>query len=409
MPHLSAELSESSTVPSRLGWLADERRFWTITTVILGLFAVCKGLRQPSTWALTQAQIDYSHGLIKRGLLGSVYGAFGIHHVVPLGVASFLELAVFFVALALFAVRSGLGRRFGSPAVLAVFASSYAVTYLTHLVGYTDLLDGTLAVCLLLVSSATRRFWLGLVVVPVAMLVHENFLLLFLPPVLFSFYLDAVTAGPGLLRRRCFVAGGVLAAIALGFALMLSLRPNLPPETVDQFQEEIAARVNFPVNDQVMDTLTKSLAANVHGVLVVMKQEQWWSKFLSSICNLLPLFLLGMHWVRRAVEEIEQQYGLAVRRGFFWAAAVLSSVAPLAIYALGWDCARWNTSCVLATFLTLGLLSRRLPGRVFALAAWERHAIILLLAVNMASGFGFFDMFQIHPYPFFPGLMPPGP
>jgi len=63
--------------------------------------AVLKGLRRPSMWAATQAQLDYSHGFIKRGLLGAVYGPLGGDHYGRLSWIFAAELGVFLLLLGL--------------------------------------------------------------------------------------------------------------------------------------------------------------------------------------------------------------------------------------------------------------------------------------------------------------------
>lgn len=417
----SVVLDPVTPAPSPVArWLADDTRFWTAATLLFGAFAILKGLRAPGEWALTQAQFDYSHGFIKRGLFGAIYTALHLHHRRPLTIAFFAELALFFVLLALFTYRSGLAQRFGTPAVLTAFSSSYAVTYLTHLVGYTDILVAAITILLLSVRNPRPRLLLGLVVVPVAMLLHESFLLLLLPVVLFSFLLDSTSTSDSAKPtspRHPLLFAATLAAVALLLAFVLALRANLPIATIDQFRSEMAARVDFPLRDDVFPVFHRSLRANVLEALTGIKHIEWMRNFAASTFAILPVLALALVWMRRLTRVLAHDThsssapppsphaGLTARRRLLWPAALAASFSPLLMYLLGWDCARWNVTVLLATYLTLLLLSRHLPGVALPFTTADRNAIILLVAINMASGSGFFDRFETRPYPFFPGWM----
>lgn len=390
-------------------WFADDTRFWTGLSLLLGLWAILKGLRSPGEWALTQAQFDYSHGFIKRGLLGAAYSALHLHHRRPLTAAFFAELALFFLLLVLFTRSSGFAQRFGTHAVFAAFAGSYAVTYLTHLVGYTDILLAALTLLLLSVPQARPRFLLGLVLVPVAMLIHESFLLIFLPVVLFSFILDSLASTPHRAAgshhpRQALLYGSILAALAFALALVLALRPNLSPATIEQFRSEMAARVDFPLRDDVFPIFHRSLRDNVLEAVTGMKHIEWMRDFAASLFGILPVLALALIWIRRLTSAFAKTYPTPTPR-LLWPAALTASLSPLLMYVIGWDCARWNVSTLLVTFLTLLVLSRHLPGITLPFTTADRNAVILLIALGMASGSGFFDRFETRPYPFFPGFM----
>lgn len=382
-------------------WLNNDDSFWGLCTALFGGFAILKGLRRPGGWALTQSQLDYSHGFIKRGLLGTLYQAANLHHRRPLSLLFFLELALVFGLLILLTRRSRISARFGSKAVTTVFASSYAVTYLTHLVGYHDLVNVALALALLLLREQKHRFVAGLVVVPLAMLIHENFLFLLLPVLLFSFLLDPLNRpGPPHLRSRSLLYASTLTLLALIMAFVLSFHASLTPAVLNPFQTEIAARVDFPLKREVFDILARSVRQNSSSVALHMHHAAWRQELVGSAAALLPLFALALVWMRRLTLAYGDAFGTHARK-ILWIAVLLSSSTPLLMYLVGWDCARWNVSCLLATYLTFLLLSRTLPRDTVPFRLADRNAAILLLAINMASGAGLFDGFQIHPFPFF--------
>lgn len=387
---------------SKLGALfSEERRFWQLATALFCMFAVIKGLRAPGLWPLTQAQIDYSHGFIKRGLQGQVLSLLHLHHYHALSAFFFAQFAVFLLLLANFTRCARVAERFGSLLPVAIFASSYALTFLTHIVGYTDIPLAALVIALLTVRKTSLRFYMSLALVPLALLVHESFLLMFLPVLLFSFVLDAVLAR-GAAARRFIVFALALGVLSLLITLAFSVRANLTPDQVDQFHEEIARRVDFELRDDFFNVLSRSLSGSIHEAIDGFHYADWFVPDLVSIANLLPLVLLLLVFMRRLVRDAFPQ-NARVRR-LLWLAASLAALAPLSMFLLGVDGARWNTAGTLVLYLEFLLLCRALPQHRFTISAAQRNAAILVLAINMASGMGLFDDETIHPYPFIPAL-----
>jgi hypothetical protein len=377
-----------------LAWLSDEVWFWRVAALALGTIAALKGLHKPLTWAATQAQLDYSHGFIKRGLLGALYRPLGGNHYRTLTVIFLVELAVFYVVLIWLTHRARLEERFGGLAAAALFSSSYAITYLAHLVGYNDFVNASLAMVLLLIRDARRRFLAALVVVPIALLVHESFLFCFLPLVLLSFVLQRHTAP----RGRPLLYAAVLALLAGAFTLATSMQPNMSRAMSAQLATEAAARVDFPLRTDFYQVLSVSLADNIRAAMTSMTQPWWWILQGISLACLLPMFAMLLHLIRRLLHTAND--------GRWTAVATIAAVAgPLLMHGLGWDVARWNAWCAVAAYLALLLLAMHLPKAQLVLSPAERNAIILIIALNMASGYGLFDGLSIQPYPFFPALL----
>ncbi len=387
-----SDISIKSRITRRLG---DEQRFWALFTAMLGTFAALKGLRLPGVWVFTQSLVDYSHGFIKRGLLGTIYGAFGIYNRRGLTITYFLELTILMVLLIIFTRRSGLMERVDTPAVAAMFAGSYAVTYLFHLIGYSDILNAALTIALLLVRKAHIRFLLGLPLLAGGLLIHEDFLLLFTPVLLLSFYLQGV-ASP-LDRRRIWSFGVVLGVVALGITLFTSLRTPMEGEQVDAFATYIYDRADFEVREDFFQVFTNSLTGNFAMMSRFGWHEYlWWAFQAVSICVLGPPLVLLLHFCMRLIRQAAPQ-----TRGLR-AAVLVAVLSPLCMHLLGLDQVRWNTWVAVDAYLALGVLAMHLPGEQLRVSAWERNALLLAIAIGMAGGHGLFNGAQVNPYPFFP-------
>ncbi len=377
-------------------WLSDERRFWRVCALLLGAMAVLKGLHWPSTWAATQAQLDYRHGFVKRGLLGTLYAPLHGSHYRALTAMFVVELGVFLLLLAVLTRRAGLEERFGSMAPAALFASSYAMTFATHLIGYNDLVNAALAMALLLVRDGRRRFWAALAVIPVALLVHENFLLMFLPVVLLSFAVEMATAETTARRRTAGVEAAVLAAVAAAFTVAIAARPAMTAAQALQVEREITGRVDFGVRTDFFGLLSASLPEDVRTMGTMVHERTWWLGLAISVAVLLPMMVV----LARLIGRLLPMAG--TRAGWLKAATMAAVGAPLLLHGLGWDVVRWNVWTAFAGYLALLVLAMHLPKGAVGLTAAERNAIVLLLAVHMASGHGLFDGVTVRTYPFFP-------
>ncbi|HEX7158702.1 MAG TPA: hypothetical protein VF214_06795 [Edaphobacter sp.] len=396
--------SSVSAPQSRLErWFADERRFWLLSTFFLGLLASLKGLRRPSLWAVTQAQLDYSSGFVKRGLMGQIYSSLGIHHYATLAVCFYIILTVFLLTLALFVRSSRIAERNGTWAIVALFTGSYAMTYLVHLAGYTDILNGILTLAALLARPPSVRFVLSVLVTSIAMLIHENFLILFLPILLFSFALQA--AADRRLTRQCIAYAVSLAVLALGLAVVTSTKARMTPEQTVRIRAHMLSDVDFPLEEEFFMVPSLSLWKDIkHTLEIELVSIRWRREVFIAPFVLLPCFAV---FLRRCFALLHK--GSAHKASIkapplplLQAAILVVIFAPLTLHLMGFDAMRWNVMCVFNAFLALACLSMYWPGEDLSLGTAERNLFILIIAIGMASGYGLLDKSVVKPYPFFP-------
>jgi hypothetical protein len=377
-------------------WFENESNFWKLFTCLLAVLAVLKGVRRPGLWALTHAELDYSFGFVKRGLLGTFYHEIHLWHWHPLWAMFVTETAVLLFLITLMTLRSGLLSQRGGWYIAAAFASSYCVTFLVHLIGYTDIPLAALTVGLLLIRDSRLRFLSGLPIIPVAILIHENYLLLFIPVILFSFFLDGVEESKEV-RRKAWTRGLVLCALAVVMALVTSLKPSLSLDQVRLMQTRMSSKVDFPLRSDVFDVLTFSLRHNLSLMWHMYAHSYWWwaEQFL-SLCVFGPVLFLLIRRCFRTLESVDRSVS------YIRAAVLIATFAPLAMHLLGWDQVRWNTICVLDGYLSLLLINMRFRAARIAVDNAERNFVILVIALNLTSGYGLTDFIAIKSYPFFP-------
>jgi hypothetical protein len=378
-------------------WLENEPNFWKLLTWVLGVFAVLKGVRRPGTWPLTQAEVDYSFGFTKRGLQGEIFHGLHLWNARPLGTVFVVELALLFLLLIILTSRSGLVQQGGGWCIAAAFASSYSVTYITNTIGYSEVLGAALALVTLLVRDSRLRFLVASPVIAVGILIHEDFLLLFVPFLLLSFFLDGLVEAT---RRRAWTAGFILSALAIALTLLTSLAPSLPPEQAHRMQASLMSKVDFPLRSEMFRIFTLSLHDNLAIMWQIGRHSYWWwTEQLVSLFVFGPVLWLIIRRCFRTLESVNQATG-AIKF-----AVLLSSLAPLSMHLLGFDQMRWNALCVLDAYVCLLIINMHFQAANVPADRVERNIVILVIALNMASGYGLLDADVVKPYPFFPSAV----
>jgi hypothetical protein len=385
-----------STESGALGLFADDKRFFRFASVFLGLVAIGKGLRFPNSWSATQAQIDYSHGFVKRGFFGATLTRFlGLNSYARFAVFSFLALLIVLVLLVAIVNGSGVLERIDSGVAVVVFASSLAMTSLANLVGYFDILQLALTIGVLLIRRPVLRFCAAMVVCAVGILVHESFLLIFLPLILFSFYIDwAEGQSSGKIAE---MRAGVLVLLSVALTTVVAMRPSVPTDQLPKLEQEISARINFPLRTDAMEVLGRSAAENLRIMGGFFQMRQHWVGHLSVVLALGPTIAFLLVSVRRLCRVSENV--LVVRYGLL--AVVCVGVGPLAMHFLGWDIDRFYSLACVALFLAFILLVRALPDVHLFLTPGLRNAMLVVVALNMASGEMLLDVSGPRQFPFF--------
>jgi len=161
----------------------------------LGLFwafsvTVMRALRWPNDWAEAHWLINYSFGFLKRALPGTLIAPFlntaAAHGHIELliRIISTTFYLLFCAALLWICFRIIKASRFDAGSVLLsfVFLTSTYIVMSAHLNGYYDNINAILAVlaCLFVLHG---RMWPAMIVMSLAMFVHEAFLLIGYPSV----------------------------------------------------------------------------------------------------------------------------------------------------------------------------------------------------------------------------------
>jgi hypothetical protein len=373
-----------------------EQRFWRWSAVGLGVIAFCKGIREPNAWSYTQAQLDYSTGFMRRGLFGAV-----LRH--PLELNLYCHFAVFstalllllFGVLALLARSSKLAQRTPPGELLAVYASSYSVTYLAHLNGYFDIPLALLCVGPLFVRSTGWRLAAAAAATVVGILIHEQFFFAFLPLLVVSVLFGAATARNTTERRLVWAGAALLAMLGLGLMLNFARQGSISLARTEQLRQSIARTTDRPLYPEIFDTISSTPRENMEIMKSIWRRSTYAPAQVESLLMFAPTaivlswatLLLLRRWIPGRYRRV-------------YAGVLIATLAPLRLNLMGWDKNRWNELLVLNAFLLLLAVSRLMGSEPVQLPVRLRRACLLVMLLNMATGGGMLENRHIRPFPF---------
>jgi hypothetical protein len=374
----------------------DEHRFYRLLLLFSAVTAVLKGMHMPYSWPVTQAQIDYRDGFVRRGLLGEVCRRLHIPiwHYQTFSLLSFVLLACLLTLLAWSVRRSGLDR-IGLGSFTALVASGFFVTMLVNLVGFLDII---LLLILLLVLQVRDPRWQLLAATAsavMAILFHELYVIAFLPISLIGPVSWAVQGGRASWRRWLLVA--MAAAVPWIVVMRIARESNMTPAQSSEMQRQIRARVDFePYDVMLNEVLTNSNQQSRKQMFTLVKEPEWWVVEGFGLAAFLPtaIFFLMIAWrAARAQPRMVRWYMIG------------SALAPLLLNIVAYDRFRWLMMVAIDAVLCAVVacwLRRPLQGEnglpEFGIA-WRRAAVFLI-AVNLATDIGFFSG-HARNFPFF--------
>jgi hypothetical protein len=392
IPHQGTDFGPDSGY----GAAFEDARFWRWMAVGAGFLAVCKGIRQPNLWSYTQAQFDYSTGFMRRGLFGFVLARpLGLGRYEHFAVVSTGLLLVLFAALALLARRAKLAERTPPGELLAVYASSYSVTYLAHLNGYLDIPLALLCVAPLFVRSTAWRLVAAMVCATLGILIHEQFLFCFLPVLAVSVLFGAAVDGQRSQQRLAWFGGVALLAMGLVLTWFLGWRGSISEEQAARLSQSIVQRTDRPLVADVVQVLPRTPKEN----LAIMKSVWKRRTFLPAQVESLLLFGPTAAVLSWATFVLLRRWRPRQYR-WLYAVVLLGTLAPLSLHLVGWDKNRWNELLSLNAFLLLLVTAMLMGKEPVRLPAGLRRACLAVMLLNMASGGGMLDRRQIRPFPF---------
>jgi hypothetical protein len=387
----------TSQPPGPFAIFADNSRFWGASAALFAVLAIFKGLRLPSLWAATQSFLDYRAGIIKRGLLGQAARVLGIpigHYDVFVAVSGILLLA--FCVLLLCWIRISGVRRLAHGIVLAVFAASFILSFLAQLIGYLEIPAAIVALAALAAGASRWPLTTVLVAGVAGILIHENYVLTFLPVTLLPAFLSGVSSRQPL---RDLVPVAAVSLVLAAVVLAVALGAAMTAEQVATLQAAMSESVDFQPRGDFFPVLTRSMGSNVLLMLQKMTTGAWWAAQANAFIAFMPTTAFFLWLALRIVDVCHP----GRERRWIKCALLLTGLCPLAMQFIGWDIYRWYALAGFNSFLVLTVVCHRYLGKQPALRLDPQvvqNVAVLLIAINLSTGTGLFDGNHVDTFPF---------
>ncbi|MHA3977928.1 hypothetical protein ACW9UR_09620 [Halovulum sp. GXIMD14794] len=343
---------------------------------LAALLAIAGSMFPPKYYAIASLLLDYSGGLIKRGLVGELLKpVFG-----PMVTLSELYLAAALVTLAGAAALAfmvwDMRRSLPGQLVIVLLFSSFAFR---SYVGTTGYMEGVLlvlaAVAMTLPASGTAGVLLRAICIVVAVLAHEIALAWIAPLMVFEIWLVR--------RDSPFIGRAAVSAIPMLTALLaygfVSLFGEVGPAVVAAQDAQIAARLDPRYTFSSEPIMSRSLGDHLEHLVSSYWTDGKYHRWL--VFDGLPLALMS-YWLGRTAARIAPDRLTAL-------IAIGVIVAPLTLNAIAYDVVRFGTMSVLSGFLVLAVLHRAGHGegrRGDAMLDWPVFTVLLVLNLAITTG-----------------------
>ena len=355
------------------------------------LYGILSGFRLPSRWATTNLIFDYHFGFTKRGLFGELLAFLKTPpYTYPFLAA--IAYGIFLVSLGLLVYYFRKGRAVSIRALLlfAGFFTSVGFVFLVHEVGYLDHIGLLLALICVLLGPGYAGVCVRLALCALGILVHEAFMLLFLPAVLADLWLVARPLGAreSMLRVLIVAVPCILLALHMG-----------------RYKAEVAQSVQIAyynaklsdstIREDAIDPLHLSLSDNLQVMADFYQSPKYLRIFVSTVVVAAPLVIFYL-WI---VSSILTEAGVAFLPRLILVAV---GVSPLALNIFAWDEVRFISLTQVTSFLLVLSVTRRMGWRAIDASRFRELGVlaVALIALNLGSEVTLFDGYVMQKFPF---------
>jgi hypothetical protein len=355
------------------------------------LYALLSGFRLPSRWATTNLIVDYHFGFTKRGLFGQLLD-FLKAPPYPYAFLAALAYGIFLVSLGLLIHLFCKGREVSGRSALlfAGFFTSVGFVFLVHEVGYLDHIGLLIAVICLLTGSSYAGICIRLALCVFGILVHEAFMLMFLPVVLADTWLATRPSG---------ARGSVLRVLTVAIPCVL-LGVHMGHYKAQTPQDAQVAYYNGKLSDSqvredAIEPMRLSLSDNLQLMAYYYHEAKYLRTFAATMLVVAPLTVFYL-WI---VNSILIDAGVRVLGRLIFMAA---SLAPLALNIVAWDEVRFISLVQVTSFLLVLSVTRRMGWRTLAGPRLRELAVpaVAVIALSLGSEVTLFDGYAMQKFPF---------
>ena len=336
--------------------------------------------------------LSYDHGLVRRGLIGSVFGLWmptvtveNVRIAALVTYCTFLALlvVVFYVLLKTKDESRRLFRLIllflATPATLSLFARD---------LGRFDLFLVIIMLVSFILISVNRHLWLVPVLMFIAMFIHEAFIILCAP---------TIAAGMFFVYRwkkdKRYLATLVLSMISVAGAFLVLYKFGTPALGYEDFSRLIQSRASFYITELSMRECFYSINDHVALASPYLRDAGSIVNFLGALLILSPVILVLLNLWTHAFRNC------GARRGSIRLFS-LATLSGLMVVPIATDYGRWLAAVVFCNFFAIFFLVKMDIIRTEELAEYSGGAVPLMFAALVLMYLLFGPLHDWNPYPY---------
>jgi hypothetical protein len=346
-----------------------------------------------NTYAASHWVLSYDHGLVRRGLIGTIIKVWlpivtveDIHNTALVAYCTFLVLlVVIFYALLRYKDKSGRLFRLillfsATPATLSLFARD---------LGRFDLFLIMIMLLSLTLLSLKRHIWLIPILMITAMFIHEAFLILCAPTIvaaiIFVYLWDK--------RDKRILVALVFSAISVvGTFLVLNKFGN-PTLGYEEFSRLIQSRATFSITELSMRECFFSIKDHFDYASPSLHDAGTIINYLGVLLILSPVILILLNLWTHALRNCGAHRGAC--RLFF-----LATLSGLMVLPIATDFGRWLSAVIFCNFFAIFFLVSRDIIKVEELDEYTGGSFPLLFVSILLTYLLFGPIHDWNPYPY---------
>lgn len=269
-----------------------------------------------------------------------------------------------------------------------VFASSLAVVFLSHSIGYFDHIGLLITLIIFKINGFYKKLLFLSLSMPFALLIHEAIFIIFYP-VIFMILLLSIEAGG---RKNQFLT--LMAFSGILFIIVVIITSN-KLEMFDAYQMYIGlqTKTGHTLRLDAFDVLIRNSKDNFDYVRKYWSYNSRTMELVHSLLVTAPDFLVLTYFTVLILKKAKVGY-------YIMFLSSLASLSPLLMHFLGLDMHRWNTLIITVSFLMLYTVSTMYKISPIKPSNYIYPVLALVIFLNISSSLPLFDGYYVKQFPF---------
>jgi hypothetical protein len=344
-------------------------------------------------YALSQWVLSYDHGLVRRGLIGTIVKVWmpivtveGVYYAALIAYCAFavMLLVIFYTLLK---YKDNSGRLF--RLILIFLATPATLSLLARGLGRFDLFLILILLLSLTLLSLNRHLWLIPVLMITAMFIHEAFLILCAPTIVAAMIFVYLWEK----RDKKILLTLIFSALSVLGTLLVLYKFGTPTLGYEEFSRLIQSRATFSITDLSIRECYFSIKDHFDLASPYLHDPGTIINYLGTLLILSPVILILLNLWSHALRNCGTHRGAC--RLFF-----LATLSGLMVLPIATDFGRWLSAVFFCNFFAIFFFVSRDIIKVEELDEYTGGSFPLLFVIILLTYLLFGPIHDWNPYPY---------